>query len=246
MYCHKCGKEAKLDAKFCQFCGASLDSQMRTEAVSKGIESLGEQPEKIHENSGSGFSNEVTTASIDQSKKFLGGDYHPWRRFFARTLDILTLGLLLFFIFVILIATLFPNNFTVYQNLLENEIFAGVFIYILWLPVEAAFLSASGTTPSKWLFGISVLDANGEKLSYSDALKRTAHVWFAGEGLGIPLITLFTRIFAYRRLTKTGTTSWDESVNSVVHHKEWGFFRAASCVIVTFIVFAIFSILNKM
>jgi len=213
---------------------------------STNTETPAHQPEKHPESSISFFSSEVSTTPVDQSKSFLGGNYHPWRRFFARTIDVLTLGLLLTIIFIMLIAALFPNNIDRYLNLFDNVIVAGVIVYLLWLPVEAAFLAALGTTPSKWVFGISVLDSGGQKLSYSVALKRTAYVWFFGEGLGIPLVTFFTRIFAYRHLTKTGTTSWDEAVNSVVLHKKWGFFRAASCVIITFLTLVFMSVLNKM
>ena len=45
--------------------------------------------------------------------------------------------------------------------------------------------------------------------------------------------------------TKTGTTSWDEAVNSVVTHKKWGFFRTVSCVTIVFVVGVIIGILNQ-
>jgi hypothetical protein len=48
-------------------------------------------------------------------------------------------------------------------------------------------------------------------LSFSEALNRSFLVFVQGVGLGIPFVALFTQLFAYRRLTKTGTTLWDTS-----------------------------------
>jgi hypothetical protein len=39
-----------------------------------------------------------STSPVDQSKSFLGGQHHPWRRLFARTVDICTAGFVLFLI----------------------------------------------------------------------------------------------------------------------------------------------------
>ncbi len=44
-------------------------------------------------------------------------------------------------------------------------------IPLLWAPIEALLLSKWGTTPGKLLFGLSVLDAKGNHLSYFSALK---------------------------------------------------------------------------
>ena len=41
-----------------------------------------------------------------------------------------------------------------------------------------------------------------------------------GEGIGIPLISLITHIAAYNRLSQQGITSWDESGNHTVEHRE--------------------------
>jgi hypothetical protein len=50
------------------------------------------------------------------------------------------------------------------------------------------------------------------KLGTTDALNlRHPHC--------IPFVALFTQVFAYRRLTKTGMTLWDTSASAVVPHK---------------------------
>lgn len=165
----------------------------------------------------------------EQSKQFLGGAHHPWRRFFARTVDLLSIALLTPFFLLFFITSLFPDWSASLLKIFSNPIFGGVLLYIFWMPIEAAFLTFWGATPSKWIFGIRVARKTGEKLSYSDALKRTLSVWIQGDGFGIPFVSLFTRFFAYRHLTKTGTTVWDDNVKSVVSHKKWGIMRGLAC-----------------
>jgi len=44
-------------------------------------------------------------------------------------------------------------------------------------------------------------------------------IWFAGQGLGIPIAALITNIHSYNRLTKDGLTSWDQSGQLTVNQK---------------------------
>ena len=182
----------------------------------------------------------------DQSNMFLGGDTHPWRRFWARTVDLFSCGILLFMLIIVVISYFFPQFAGSLVNTLENPIIAGIALYLLWIPIEALFLSMFGATPAKWIFGIKVLNSTNNNLNYTTAIKRTVNVWLQGEGLGIPLVALITRLFAYKRLTKTGTTLWDESVNSVVTHKEWGVGRTIFSTLITFASFVFVSILNNL
>ena len=181
----------------------------------------------------------------DKNKNFLGGIQHPWRRFFARTVDVMSIGILIFFLFLLVLGYLFPQNINGFIKFIENPILAGIALYLLWLPFEALFLSAAGTTPAKWIFGIRVTKKTGEKLSYTTAFKRAFLVFVQGEGLGIPFVTLFTRLFAYQRITKTGTTLWDTSIDSIVTHKKWGLLRASASVFITLVVLVFMSILNQ-
>jgi len=151
--------------------------------------------------------------------------------------------LLLFSLFV---GYVFPASVEGYLKLLENPVTAGIYLYLLWIPVEAAFLSSFGATPAKWIFGIRVVAANGRKLRYGEAVKRTCLVWLQGEGLGIPIVAIFTRLFAYRRLTKTGTTLWDSSTGSVVEHLEWSAARAVGSVLSVFLAVMILASLNAL
>ena len=79
---------------------------------------------------------------------------YPWRRFFARTVDLLTSGLLMFMLFSYFFGMTFPDSVDSYIKFIENPIGASIALYLLWIPTEALFLFIIGTTPAKWLFGI--------------------------------------------------------------------------------------------
>ena len=183
-------------------------------------------------------------APVDQSKKFLGGEHHPWRRLFARTVDICTAGLVLFMLLIFAFSATMPEQAAGFAKAIENPIIASVVLYLIWLPAEALLLSLFGTTPAKWLFGIQVAHPGGNLLSFAAALNRSFLVFVQGVGFGIPFVALFTQLFAYRRLTKTGTTLWDASTTAVVLHKKWGVFRALACTAAVFAVLILISALN--
>ena len=183
-------------------------------------------------------------APVDQSKKFFGGQHHPWRRLFARTVDICTAGLVLFMLLIFAFSATMPEQAAGFAKAIENPIIASVVLYLIWLPAEALLLSLFGTTPAKWLFGIRVAHPGGNLLSFAAALNRSFLVFVQGVGFGIPFVALFTQLFAYRRLTKTGTTLWDTSTTAVVLHKKWGVFRALACTAAVFAVLILMSALN--
>lgn len=185
-----------------------------------------------------------STSPVDQSKTFLGGQHHPWRRLFARTVDVCTAGFVLFLLLIIAFSATMPEQAVGFAKAIENPVIASVVLYLIWLPAEALLLSLFGTTPAKWLFGIRVAHPGGDLLSFSEALNRSFLVFVQGVGFGIPFVALFTQLFAYRRLTKTGTTLWDTSTSAVVLHKKWGVFRALVCTAAVFAVLILMSALN--
>nr|SPS06268.1 membrane protein of unknown function [Candidatus Nitrotoga fabula] len=190
-----------------------------------------------------GFAQEPKSP-VDQSKSFLGGQHHPWRRLFARTVDICTAGFLLFLLLIFALSAMMPEQAAGFAKAMENPIIANVMQILVWVPAESVFLSLFGTTPAKWLFGIKVVHPGGELLSIPEALNRSFLVFLQGVGLGIPFVALFTQLFAYRRLTKTGTTLWDTSANAVILHKKWGVLRALVCTAAVISVPILMSALN--
>lgn len=158
---------------------------------------------------------------MNEQHKNYSGKVHPWRRFFARVSDYSVLQ----FVFLLWCLTYKPVDF-------PDLLVLFVQFFILRLFWEALFISLFGTTPGKWLLDIRVTRPDGKLLSFWEAFGRSYMVLFYGEGFGIPPVSLFTNMFSYSHLTKTGTTRWDAATNAVVSHKEWGVFRALVCTLV--------------
>jgi hypothetical protein len=124
-------------------------------------------------------------------------------------------------------ALLFPGI-----QALQNPTVFGWLICASWVPVEAVLLHLFGTTPGKALFRIRL--HFGEEpvkgAAFEDLLGRCARVWAFGLGFGLPLIGLITQIVAYRRLTRKGVTSWDESGGFAIRHGPVGWLHWAVAV----------------
>jgi len=170
---------------------------------------------------------------------------YPWRRFFARTIDLLTSGLLMIMIFSFVFGMTFPDSVDSYIKFIESPIVSSISLYLLWIPTEALFLFIFGTTPAKWLFGIHVKGGDGENLSYFQSLSRAFQVFISGEGLAIPIITIFSRILCYRSLRANGKMSWDSSVGSNIYYEKLSTIKIIISVIVTFSVLVLFTYLNS-
>ncbi len=150
----------------------------------------------------------------------------PWVRYWARMLDVFAFSLLGGFI----IGLVFPAAVEIPDALF------GIILMFIYNFVEPAMFAAWGTTPGKALLRITLRNNDGSKLSYADALNRVFKVWIRGEGLGIPLVALFTQVNAYNKLTKNGITSWDQDASISVKHQTIGAWRVIACITI-FIVF---------
>jgi uncharacterized RDD family membrane protein YckC len=132
----------------------------------------------------------------------------PWVRCFARYVDIIAAVVLFSFVLAFTLPGIYDDPGGEYALVL--------LALVGWIFVEAQLLAWWGTTPGKALLRTRVLNADGSHLSYGAALKRGLHVWWAGLGLGIPLITIITMLVARRRLLDEGRTSWDRG-HQVLH-----------------------------
>ena len=253
--CPFCAEVIQSEAIKCKHCGEWLDKKDEP-TLDKNV-STG----NISTPAGSSSSQQsaVTTQppkkqNVNESSKFLGDTYHPWRRYFARMVDYSTGGLLAIFVVGFIFGLLFPDKvegltkvtvFTKASNYLTIVIIADLVLMIIWMPIEAVLLSTAGNTFGKLLFGISVRTTSGQILSFSQALERSWGVLLKGMALGIPFVLLVTQYFAYKRLTETGTTLWDTGTNCIVTHKTWSTARTIACVGTTIVVFVLVSLLGQ-
>ena len=151
----------------------------------------------------------------------VANNVHPWRRYFARMFDIYTFGLMAGVALGILSPSVFNGSS---QSSSTEDQFLGLLMIAAYVPFEAFSLYAFGTTVGKVLYGIKLFPSTGQ-VAFPQALRRSASVWVSGLGIGIPLISLFTMISAYRKLKATGTTTWDAQIQWSVTHSEFGVAR---------------------
>jgi uncharacterized RDD family membrane protein YckC len=152
-------------------------------------------------------------------------DDQAWARWLARSADGLLITPIVFVLFATLgVAIELGRAPAIILEWTEQpvlaaamEIVAAFMVFALWEPL---FLSNTGTTPGKWIMGISVRTRDGAKLSLPRALARFVTVWFVGLGAGIPLLSLVTMLMARAKLINDGVTGWDEQLDCVVEHRK--------------------------
>lgn len=141
-----------------------------------------------------------------RSKKEAFSKVNPWLRFLARMFDYSILLLILSLV----------NK---YLNNSKYEIgYLYFFTFLIWIPIEAFFVSKYRATPGKLLLKTKLYSETKKRISYQIALKRSVLVWMRGMGFGLPIISAFTMLFAYSRLKATGSTSWDLQEKISIKH----------------------------
>lgn len=136
----------------------------------------------------------------------------PWRRYGARALDVIiggTFGFLLFGFVFGLMAPIMAQSFFAFFDGPFGRIFDLICTVIMAALINALLMGTIGTTPGKAIFGIRVLNADNSRLNLTVSIAREFKVWVFGFGCGIPLVSLFTMIVAFKKLKDTDSTSWD-------------------------------------
>ena len=139
----------------------------------------------------------------------------PWRRFFARSLDTALYSLL--WNLILLLCGVPLTNRGAGAGFADT-----VMLLLLTLVLEPLFLSLLGTTPGKFLLGLSVSDLDGGRLTYGAALDRTFCVLWYGRGLEIPIFSLI-RLVKSRLACEDGEElPWEsESVLILRDERSW-------------------------
>ena len=159
------------------------------------------------------------TVVPEQIKEPLYRQYHPVRRFLARTIDYQMWNILVRFLLVV-VCQIRPIDSAV------NNVISFAIPFLL-IPIESFMLSKWGTTPGKWLFGLSVWNRNGYTLSYEEAKTRTWRVLKEGYGFGIPGYSLYRLYKSYLQYGDV-ELDWDRDVEYEYH--SWKVRRKVSVV----------------
>lgn len=148
---------------------------------------------------------------------------HPWRRYFARSVDIILLGLPAVFVVGGMLALFSPELVEPFTALLDGLVgqylLSPLLLVGLSIPLTALFLGLTGGTPGKWLFGVRVVNAEGRPIGVGAALVREFKASTVGLGMGLPLLSLFLGFQAKEELEAQRATSWDRDGGFVVTHR---------------------------
>lgn len=102
------------------------------------------------------------------------------------------------------------------STVLAHNYLLGCVAAIIWIPLEAACLVVTGTTPGKYLLGLQVVSKTGLPITSEQALNRAVSVWFTGCAALLPLVPLFTFSTQYTRLNAGEEATWDENLGLTV------------------------------
>ena len=141
--------------------------------------------------------------------------FHPWRRFFARTLDLSIYSVLwdAFLAFALNVNIMTRGN--------GGSFLDSCITLLIMLFTEPLLLKLTGTTPGKAVFGIRVVSYNGGKLSYGEGLWRTWRILGKGFGYNIPIYNLVRLWKSYKLCTRNEAQPWDEDIIYTIKDKKW-------------------------
>jgi DNA-binding transcriptional MerR regulator/uncharacterized RDD family membrane protein YckC len=155
---------------------------------------------------------------------------HPWRRYFARMLDISIYSTA----WAAVLALCLHINLTRRSGILDylDIIIAA----LLMLFLEPLLLRLFGTTPGKWIFGLYLEDETGRRPDYGAGLFRTWGVIGAGLGYYIPIYNLVRLWKSYKRCRDNEPEPWEDELVYSIRDTKW--YRAAAFVAACGVLFA--------
>lgn len=127
--------------------------------------------------------------------------FAPWQRYWARTLD----SLLYASILVTAVTWMAGGRIPQWGSLLST-----VLGFAMTLILEPVQLRLFGTTFGKWIFGITVADMDGRRLSLKEGFRRTVNVILYGEGLSIPFVSWWRNWKSYTAYGNGEYLPWDD------------------------------------
>jgi hypothetical protein len=156
----------------------------------------------------------------------------PWRRFFARSLD------LSIYTLVWHIAAYLGFHWNIGRNATGKIWLDLIVTYVLMLLIEPLLLAKFGATPGKFVFGIRVTESGGEKLTLFQGYQRLWTIIARGQGYVIvPGYNIFRMVKSYKACKQSGEMEWDEELSYVV--KDRNPFRPVVFAICTLVLTAV-------
>lgn len=161
----------------------------------------------------------------------------PWRRYWARFLDLTIFSILLALAAGFIMPSLFVEGGPFYGP--GSDQLVGWLVLPFAMIADGIVLGLFGTTPGKAIAGVHVSGVRGARLKVGDAIQRNLQVWWYGLGTGFPIISLFTLISAYRKASRGEPMRWETSTGGRSYAKG----TAARTVLTALICVAIYAAL---
>lgn len=156
---------------------------------------------------------------VDLSRDSIAAAPYPWRRYFARGLDVGLCTCLWMAVRYLVLEWYAPDQ--VLDGALRSlaDMYGGwLFLFLL----EPILLAAWGYTPGKWIMGLRVRREDGRKLTWEEAGDRLVGVFFRGTGLGIPIYNIARLWDCYEKCAKDQVMSWDQGLSYTARPMKWG------------------------
>ena len=166
----------------------------------------------------------------------------PWRRFFARHIDMFLLGLPTG---TVLFIALVYSQSADWLLSTENPLLFGWFATPFILLAEACIFGLFGNTPGKKIAGIKVITVGGNRPTFEQYASRLANLYWSGLGTAFPIIALFTMSRQYKRLTRREQASYDQGNFTVRAHK-LSFFRVLAITLSLLVMILVYGLLAAM
>ncbi len=164
---------------------------------------------------------------VEEKKLSSASNFFPWRRYFARTLDLSIYNMA----FVSFYMLAFNTDLTGI-----NTVFATIVSLVLMVIIEPLLISKFGTTIGKFVFGIYIRDKDEKLPTYSQAFQRTCQAMIFGMGLQIPLLTIYTNWKSYSTYKNIVDLPWEFYTN--IYLKDKKFVRIIAYLLVCGLVIA--------
>ncbi|CAM3612395.1 RDD family protein [Bordetella sputigena] len=166
----------------------------------------------------------------------------PWRRFFARMIDLWIVGIPTIYIVSYLLARHYLGFALWIQRPGSDFSFGWVMLPPI-LAVEACIHRLFGNTFGKALLKVVVITADARRPTFGEYLRRQLGVYWYGLGTGFPLVPLFTMFRQYGKLKSGGQATYDRGAFNVKARK-LGVLRGCIAFVVVVMLFFAVGMLN--
>lgn len=141
--------------------------------------------------------------------------FYPWRRFFARFVDLFIYRLL----WTGILGLLFHVNLSTRTG--RGQLLDSFIAMIIMLFLEPIWLHLFGTTLGKAIFGLRIESDKSRRLTYQEGLARTWDLIRNGMGFNIPFYNIVCLWRNYKFCKEREVLSWDEYTAYTMKDTKW-------------------------